>query len=69
MVILLDNALKYTQSCDVITVGSYTSKKHWYIEVKNTGNNISDTDKERILNAFTEIQLQEPAKRVAMVWD
>lgn len=52
MVILLDNALKYTQSCDVITVGSYTSKKHWYIEVKNTGNNISDTDKERIFERF-----------------
>ncbi|WP_290520918.1 HAMP domain-containing sensor histidine kinase [Aerococcus sp.] len=52
LVILLDNALKYTQAGDTITVDSHTSKRHWYIYVKNTGSNIADEDKDRIFERF-----------------
>ncbi|MFV8290880.1 sensor histidine kinase [Aerococcus viridans] len=52
MVILLDNALKYTKAGDTITVDSHTSKRHWYIYVKNTGSNIADEDKDRIFERF-----------------
>lgn len=52
LVILLDNALKYTQAGDTITVDSHTSKRHWYISVKNTGSNIADEDKDRIFERF-----------------
>lgn len=52
LVILLDNALKYTQEGDTITVDSHTSKRHWYIYVKNTGSNIAEEDKDRIFERF-----------------
>lgn len=52
LVILLDNALKYTKADDTISVNSYTSKKHWYIHVKNTGTSIDDADKDRIFERF-----------------
>lgn len=52
VIILLDNALKYTESGDRIHVSSRTTNKHWYIEVENTGANISDDDKERIFERF-----------------
>nr|WP_199729688.1 HAMP domain-containing sensor histidine kinase [Aerococcus agrisoli] len=52
MIILLDNALKYTEAGDQIHVISRTTNKHWYIEVENTGASISDEDKERIFERF-----------------
>lgn len=52
LVILLDNALKYTQAGDTITVDSHASKRHWYIYVKNTGSNIAEEDKDRIFERF-----------------
>jgi len=52
VIILLDNALKYTESGDRIHISSRTTNKHWYIEVENTGANITDDDKERIFERF-----------------
>jgi len=52
LVILLDNALKYTSSGDKITLLSEISNKQWLIEVKNTGPAISDEEKARIFDRF-----------------
>jgi two-component system sensor histidine kinase CiaH len=52
LVILLDNALKYTSQGDKITLLSEISNKHWLIEVKNTGPSISDEDKKFIFERF-----------------
>ena len=45
LVILLDNALKYTSQGDKITLLSEISNKYWLLEVRNTGPSISDEDK------------------------
>lgn len=52
MIILLDNALKYTEAGDTITVKSHISKKHWYIYVNNTGASIAEAEKDRIFDRF-----------------
>ena len=52
LVILLDNALKYTSSGDKITLLSEISNKQWLLEVKNTGPTISDEEKARIFDRF-----------------
>ena len=48
---------------DTITVDSHTSKRHWYIYVKNTGSNIAEEDKDRIFERFID-SAQEPAKHL-----
>ncbi|MFP1647361.1 sensor histidine kinase [Enterococcus mundtii] len=52
LVILLDNALKYTSEHDEIIVTSASTNKDWVIHVKNTGPAISDEDKKRIFERF-----------------
>lgn len=52
LVILLDNALKYTKAGDAITMISKTNNDHWLIEVQNTGPSIPDGDKKRIFERF-----------------
>ncbi|MFV0557389.1 MAG: sensor histidine kinase [Enterococcus sp.] len=52
LVILLDNALKYTDENDTITLLSEISGDAWLIEVKNTGPSISDEDKKHIFERF-----------------
>ncbi|WP_430610225.1 sensor histidine kinase [Enterococcus sp. DIV0876] len=52
LVILLDNALKYTSVGDKITLLSEISNKQWLIEVKNTGPSITDEEKARIFDRF-----------------
>lgn len=52
LVILLDNALKYTQAGDEIILQSELSKDAWLIEVKNSGPSISDEQKQRIFERF-----------------
>ncbi|MBO1299161.1 MULTISPECIES: sensor histidine kinase [Enterococcus] len=52
LVILLDNALKYTSTHDQIIVTSTNTNKDWVIHVKNTGPSISDEDKKRIFDRF-----------------
>jgi two-component system sensor histidine kinase CiaH len=52
LVILLDNALKYTNSQDQIIVTSEATHKDWLIHVKNTGPAIDDKEKKRIFERF-----------------
>lgn len=52
LVILLDNALKYTNEGNKIVLLSEISGKHWLIEVKNTGPAISEKEKQRIFERF-----------------
>ena len=52
LVILLDNALKYTDAKDKIILQSEISNDHWLIEVKNSGASISDEDKKQIFERF-----------------
>ncbi|OQO71428.1 two-component sensor histidine kinase [Enterococcus villorum] len=52
LVILLDNALKYTNSQDRIIVTSEATHKDWLIHVKNTGPAIDDKEKKRIFERF-----------------
>lgn len=52
MVILLDNALKYTKTGDKITVLSQITHDDWLLEVRNTGATIHDEDKKQIFERF-----------------
>lgn len=52
LVILLDNALKYTEAADKIVFQSEISNNDWLIEVKNSGPTISDEDKQHIFERF-----------------
>lgn len=52
LVILLDNALKYTEAGEKIVLQSERSNDHWLIEVKNNGPSISDQDKKHIFERF-----------------
>lgn len=52
LVILLDNALKYTEKGNKILLQSEFSNDMWLLEVKNTGPSISDTDKKQIFERF-----------------
>ena len=52
LVILLDNALKYTEAKEKIVLQSEISNDNWLIEVKNNGPSISDEDKRRIFERF-----------------
>ena len=52
LVILLDNALKYTEAEDKIILQSEISNDNWLIEVKNNGPSISDEDKKHIFERF-----------------
>ncbi|MEY8444654.1 HAMP domain-containing sensor histidine kinase [Enterococcus ratti] len=51
-VILLDNALKYTNQQDRIVVISKANHKDWLIHIKNTGPTISDEAKKHIFDRF-----------------
>lgn len=52
LVILLDNALKYTKTGDKITVLSQITHDDWLLEVRNTGATIHDKDKKQIFERF-----------------
>lgn len=52
LVILLDNALKYTEAKEKIILQSEISNDNWLIEVKNNGPSISDEDKRHIFERF-----------------
>lgn len=52
LVILLDNALKYTEAKDKIVLQSEVSNDTWLLEVKNSGPSISDEDKKHIFERF-----------------
>ena len=53
LVILLDNALKYTQAKDEIQlVAKQINPKWWQVVVRNTGSTIPDTQKKLIFERF-----------------
>lgn len=53
LVILLDNALKYTKEAATIEVSAQTvHSKYWQISVRNDGGRISDEDKKLIFERF-----------------
>lgn len=52
LVILLDNALKYTNAGDKVVLQSEISGDHWLLEVKNSGPNIPDEEKKQIFERF-----------------
>ncbi|MGG5358556.1 MULTISPECIES: sensor histidine kinase [unclassified Enterococcus] len=52
LVILLDNALKYTQTGDSIQLSSHVTPKEWQINVSNSGPSISDEEKPKIFDRF-----------------
>ncbi|MDT2744166.1 sensor histidine kinase [Enterococcus asini] len=52
LVILLDNALKYTSSGDKIVLQSEISGEHWLLEIKNSGPGIPDEEKKQIFERF-----------------
>lgn len=52
LVILFDNALKYTRPQDEIFVVATTTNKEWRVTVSNTGPSISDQDKQHLFDRF-----------------
>ena len=52
VIILLDNALKYTNSEDKINIKLYKKQNDFYIEVSDTGIGISDEAKDRLFDRF-----------------
>lgn len=53
LLILLDNAFKYTKTGDSITVtSSLTTKKQWEVSIKNTGPHIQDDKLNHIFTRF-----------------
>lgn len=52
LVILLDNALKYTRAQDEIFIVSHVTNKEWRLTVSNTGPSIADEDKKHLFDRF-----------------
>lgn len=52
LVILLDNALKYTSTGDKIVLQSEISGDSWLLDVKNSGPSIPDDEKKQIFERF-----------------
>lgn len=59
MVILMDNALKYTESGDEISISTRNRDEKYYIEVRDTGIGISD---EGIKHAFERFYREDKAR-------
>ena len=52
LVILMDNALKYTQSGNIIILTSQKVKKNWVLTIENNGSKIEQDHLERIFDRF-----------------
>ncbi len=65
LVILLDNALKYTEAEDKIILQSEISNDNWLIEVKTTVIPSAMKTRSTSLNAFTEKIVPAPKKPAA----
>ncbi|WP_314059864.1 HAMP domain-containing sensor histidine kinase [uncultured Vagococcus sp.] len=52
LIILLDNALKYTGPGETITVFSETTAKYWLIEVRDTGIGLKTTNTDQLFTRF-----------------
>jgi two-component system sensor histidine kinase CiaH len=57
LVILLDNALKYTKVQDSVQVVLESKAKEWSMTVKDTGAGIPDKKKAEIFERFTRVEL------------
>lgn len=55
LVILLDNAVKYSPEHTVITLKAAASKRHLLLEVADAGCGISDEDKKKIFDRFYRV--------------
>ena len=55
LIILLDNALKYSPEQTMITLRAVSVKEHLVIEVRDEGCGISDEDKTRIFDRFYRV--------------
>lgn len=55
LVILIDNALKYTEEGGAVEVDSYIHNRQWVIEVKDNGIGISDENKKRLFERFYRV--------------
>lgn len=56
LIILLDNALKYTEEGATITVSSSLQGYDWCLQVQDTGKGISPEDRERIFERFYRVE-------------
>lgn len=52
LIILIDNALKYTESGDTITIGVAISGKNWQLSVADTGIGIKTTEPNQLFERF-----------------
>lgn len=52
LVIMIDNAMKYTEKGDQIIVRSAFKNNEWLLQIKDTGKGISDAGKEQIFDRF-----------------
>ncbi len=52
LIILLDNAIKYTEENDTITIKTYSKDGKFNIEVQDTGVGISDEGLKRVFDRF-----------------
>ena len=68
IVILLDNALKYTDTGDAITVLSKSNGALWQLEVKIQGLQLMRNIKRIFLNVSTAKMLLVIKQLAAMVW-
>lgn len=55
LVILIDNALKYSDEGGQVEVDSYIHNRQWVIEVKDNGIGISDENKKRLFERFYRV--------------
>lgn len=63
LVILIDNALKYTESGGHVEVYSYIHNRQWIIEVKDDGIGIKDSDKKRLFERFYRVDESRTRER------
>ncbi|MDR0978449.1 MAG: cell wall metabolism sensor histidine kinase WalK [Lachnospiraceae bacterium] len=52
MVILLDNAIKYTEAGNLINIETHTKDNHFILELKDTGIGISEEGRKHIFDRF-----------------
>ena len=59
LLILLDNAFKYTKQGDSITLNSHQNKKYWELSIENTGPHINE---DKLRHIFTRFYREDESK-------
>lgn len=67
IIILLDNAIKYTEEKDTITIKTYSKDNKCVIEISDTGIGVSDEGLKEYLKDFIEKIKLEIEKQVELV--